>query len=101
MLLVDDEAVLSELPSKEEALLASSLGAADLSVIDEAILVSCRPRSLKVARVVMDAIRRTDRSTGSAVVSLYLRRLIALAQAGKLEVFGDARRPRVSEVALK
>lgn len=101
MLLLDDEAVLSELPSKEEALLARSLGAADLSAIDQAILESCRARSLKVARVVLDAIRRTDRTTVSAVVAFYLRRLIALAQEGKLNVLGDPRRPRVSEVALK
>jgi hypothetical protein len=99
MLLLDDDDQLSDSPTEEETLLAESLGAAGLLAIDEAIgNASSRTRWLKVARVVVDAIRAAGFSTEEAHVQLHVRRTIALVSSGRLDAQGNVHRPRFSEV---
>jgi tetratricopeptide (TPR) repeat protein len=97
----EDWPVLSESPDEEEAALANELGAAGLTAIDAALLKYTRNRYLKAARVIIDAIEDAgipiDDETS---IRLYARRLIALADAGAIEVRGDLHRPRFSEVRL-
>ena len=55
---------------------------------------------MKVARVVIDAIKAGRFSTDEERVQLYVRRTIALVSAGRLEAQGNLHRPRFSEVRL-
>lgn len=100
MLLLDNDDQLPDSPTEAETLLAESLGAAGLLAIDEAIVNAARTRWLKVARVVVDAIRAAGFSTEEAHVQLHVRRTIGLVSAGRLDVQGNVHRPRFSEVRL-
>jgi hypothetical protein len=97
MLLLDDDDQLPDSSTEAETLLAESLGAAGLLAIDEAIVNAARTHWLKVARVVVDAIRAAGFSTEEAHVQLHVRRTIGLVSAGRLDVQGNVHRPRFSE----
>ena len=100
MLLLDDDDRVPASATEAEAALAGRLGKAGLAAVDAAIVGATRPKWLKVARVVWDAIKAGGYSTDEEQVQLHLRRVIALVDAGKLEAQGDLYRPRFSEVRL-
>src|SRR4051812_24941958 len=100
MLLLDDSDQVTALPTEGEAALTSSLGPARLAAIDEAIAKAAQPRWLKVARVVIDAIKAGGFATNDDEVQLHVRRVIALVDAGRLEAQGNLHRPRFSEIRL-
>lgn len=95
-----DKRELTETPDADEAALAEQLGAAGLAKADATLLKCARPRFYKVARVLSDAIEADDFEVTDTLVCVYLRRLIALVDAGALEGAGNLRRPRFSEVRL-
>jgi hypothetical protein len=102
MLLLDDDDELPPQPNEAEARLSSELGDARLQAIDHAIRQSARPRWLKVARVVIDALKAGSFDTpDDATIHLHVRRLISLVEFGTLESQGNLRRPRWSEVRLR
>jgi hypothetical protein len=100
MLLLDDDDQVPASPTQGEAVLADALGVAGLASVDEAIVKASQRRWLKVARVVVDAIKAGGFSTEEEQVRLHVRRIIALVEAGTLEGQGNLRRPRFSEVRL-
>ena len=100
MLLLADDDEVPALPTEAETSLAGSLGSDGLQAIDEAIGNAARPHWLKVARIVVDAIRSAGFTTEEAQVQLHVRRTIALVSAGLLEAQGNLHRPRFSEVRL-
>lgn len=100
---IDDEPVkweLPDVPDEEEAIAAEKLGAEGLAKADATLLKCVRQRWSKVARVLCDAIEADDFEIAHALVCVYLRRLIELADVGAIEVAGNIRRPRFSEVRL-
>lgn len=100
MLLWDDEDQVTPVPTAGEAALVASLGRAGLAAIDAAILKATRPRWLKVARVVVDAVKAGGFATDDDAVQLHVRRVVALVDAAKLAAQGNLLRPRFSEVRL-
>ena len=91
---------MPEAPTEAENLLTDSLGPQVLLAIDEAIMNATRPKWMKVARVVVDAIHAGGFTTEDEQVQLHVRRIIALAVAGKIEAQGNLLRPRFSEIRL-
>jgi hypothetical protein len=82
----------------EEVMLPPSISEADL---DAVILSKLKPHSLKVARVIGDVMRAFDErglSIGEETVGVRIR---WLADADRINGFGDLRRWRFSEVSLK
>jgi hypothetical protein len=100
LLLIDDNDQLPAEPSDGETILAEAVGAAGLEAVDHALRSATQPRWLKVARVVIDAIKAGGHGADEARVHLYARRVIALVDAGALEAQGNLRRPRFSEIRL-
>jgi len=98
--IADEKWQLPEEPSEEETALAAKLGPEGLAKADASLLNWIPKGSRKVARVLMDAIEADDLHPNDAAVEVYLRRLIGLADKGLIEVFGNIRRPRYSEVQL-
>lgn len=95
MLLLDDDDVLAETPDQAEAALAQEVGLAGLHAIDAALVAHTRRVQSKVARVVFDAMRAGGYSYDEdSHVALHVRRVMALVATGRLEGFGDLRRPR-------
>lgn len=98
MLLFDADP-LPAFPSPAETALADRLGPEGIREIDEAILHASAARFLKVARIVIDSLDAVGSSwRDEPTVHLHVRRVIALAKAGRLESQGDLHRPRWSEV---
>lgn len=56
MLLLDDDDELTASPEPGESELVTQLGSARLEAIDAALISHARPRWLKVARIVSDAL---------------------------------------------
>jgi hypothetical protein len=101
MLLLDDHAELPARPDEAEAALEAQLGEQGLSATDEMLKKHTRRRWLKVSRVVADALEASGVPVSNeGYVALYVRRTIALVDAGLFEAQGDLRRPRRSEVRL-
>jgi hypothetical protein len=84
-------------------------------LVDQTILACCKPRFLKVARVITDVVKALEPPqplglTEEALVALEARtrtvedfivgRIKALVETGRLEGAGDLDRPRHSEVRL-
>jgi hypothetical protein len=101
MMLLHDAGDLPDVPDKREAALLASLGPSDIEAIDQAIIECCRPHSLKIARIALDVMSRRDLPSEDAAACIVIRRVIALADAGKLQILGNPRRPRFSEVLIK
>lgn len=102
MLLLDDNDELPSLPENAEATLAAQLGAEGLHAIDEALSQHARRGWLKVACVVVDALKAGGFPiSDDAYIALHVRRLITLVHSGVLEAQGNPRRPRRSEVRLR
>jgi len=68
-------------------------------LVDEAILAHCRPRSLKVARIISDTAKALG-SSGEAAFYFIADRIKALVEAERLEGAGDLDRWGYSEVRL-
>lgn len=82
----------------KDVVLPAPLSAA---VIDKVILSCLKPQWLKVARVVGDAVVRSNESglpIDDLVVAAHIQ---ALAETGVIESQGDLRKWRFSEVRLK
>jgi hypothetical protein len=82
----------------EDATLPPSISEADLDAI---ILSKLRPRSLKVAKVISDVMNSFDEQEVSIDVQIIAARIQQLAETHQIESFGDVRKWRYSEVALK
>lgn len=92
-----------ELPltlDEEETALATRLGPDGLRAIDAALTSVTRPVWMKVARVIVDALKAGGFPTADVYIRLHNHRVIALIEAGVLEVQGNPRWPRFSEVRL-
>ncbi len=102
MLLIDDDDELPEVPSpeEEEVELAEQLGVDGLNAIDAALLAWTERTQHKVARIVARALDAGGFLPSDDYIELHVRRFINLARAGKVEVFGDPRKPRFSEARL-
>jgi hypothetical protein len=101
MLLLDDQAELSAQPDEVETALGAQLGEQGLSAIDDTLKEHTQRRWLKVARVVLDALTAGGAPVSNETcIALYVRRVIALVDAGVFEAQGNLRRPRLSEVRL-
>jgi len=87
-------------PDEEEAALAAKLGEAGLEAVDAALLKYTRDRYLKAARVIADALDACGFPRDDNHVALFVRRLIALAEAETIEAQGNLYRPTRSEVGL-
>lgn len=96
----EDKWELPDKPSEAEKALAAKLGPEGLAKADASLLKWIPKGSRKVARILGDAIEADDLHPNDAAVEVYLRRLIGLADKELIEVFGNIRRPRWSEVAL-
>lgn len=84
----------------EEQSAVAKLTAADLQVIDAAILANSSNRWLKVARVVTSAEDALSNSYPDLSYVFYAQRLIRLAEEGRLESQGNLEHMRFSEVRL-
>jgi hypothetical protein len=101
MLLLDDNDELPLVPDEAEAELASRLGEDGVRAIEEALVSHARAHWLKVARVVIDALKAGGFPVAEdGPIQLHVRRVIALVDSEKLEAQGNLRRPRWSEVRL-
>ena len=100
MLLVHDEDRVPESPTELEMSLTESLGEKGLAAIDDSILAAAGPKWMKVARVVLDALKAGGFSTEDENVRVHVRRVMALVKSHKLESQGNLLRPRFSEVRL-
>ena len=82
----------------KDVTLPKGISAAEL---DAVILSQLKPRSLKVTKIigdVMTTFRERGLSIGEEIVSARIR---WLADIGRIESFGDLRKWRYSEIALK
>jgi hypothetical protein len=101
VLLLDDDDELAETPSANEVAFAGALGPEQVAVIDERLLRQSANEQRKVARVIFDALDDGGFDAwDDGCLEFHARRVIALADAGRLEVFGNLRKPRWSEVRL-
>ena len=100
MLLLDDDDELPDVPHAEETALAERLGAEGLRAIDAALLECTGTVQRKVASIVARALDVGGFPASDDYIDLHVRRLIGLAQSGKLVVFGDPRKPRWSEARV-
>jgi hypothetical protein len=102
MLLFDDADELPSQPDEAEARLTGELGDAGVRTIDDAIGKSARHQWLKVARVIIDALKAGGfKTSDDTAIHLHVRRVIHLVDSGALEAKGNLRRPRWSEVRLR
>jgi len=84
----------------EEQSAVAKLTAADLQVIDAAILANSSNRWLKVARVVTSAEDALSNSYPDLSYVFYAQRLIRLAEEGRLESQGNLEYMRFREIRL-
>jgi len=100
MLLFDNWAVLPDSPDEQEVKVATKLGADGLAAADAALLECTRNRSLKAARVIMEAIGACGFPSTENYLRVFARRLIVLVEAGAVIADGNLRRPGYSQVRL-
>ena len=82
----------------EDVALPPSISEADL---DAVILSKLKPRSLKVARILIDVIRAFEERGLSIDSETIAVRIGWLADTDRIKGFGDLRKWRFSEVSLK
>jgi hypothetical protein len=70
------------------------------SELDACILACCKPRSLKVARIIYDSASLAGLLDCDEAYELIAQRIECLVVSGKLEAFGNLARWRHSEVRL-
>ncbi|MEO8904121.1 MAG: hypothetical protein ABI627_21595 [Polyangiaceae bacterium] len=101
MLLLDDDDELPHSPDEGEATLAAEIGVAGIDAIDASLLEHAQLGWLKVARVVLDALKASGLPpSDDSHIRLHVRRVIGLVNAGSLVAQGNLRKPRWSEVRL-
>jgi hypothetical protein len=82
----------------DEVALPSSVSEADI----DAILLSClKPQWRKMAMIVGNATKRSQELALPIGAEIFVARLCALAEAGRIESQGDLRKWRHSEVRLR
>jgi len=84
--------------TEEEVQATSQLSSDELHSIDEAILLETGDRYLKVARIVARAANNWAGPTESVPLVFYVERIRRLVKEGVLEIQGDLRYMRFSEV---
>ena len=72
----------------------------DIGAIDAALMSSVVQNWRKLARVVAQAIEKTEKRFPSVPDIFYAQRVMALRDAGKVDSHGHLRRMRYSEVRL-
>ena len=97
MLLLDDDDELTELPDELEVNLAERLGASGLAAIDASLLACTDKVQHKIARIISRALDAGGFPPEDDYIAVHARRLIGLADAGAVVIFGNPRRPRWSE----
>lgn len=97
MLLLDDDDELPELPDELEMDLTERLGSGGLASIDANLLACTDKTQHKVARIIARALDAGRFPPTDDYVAVHARRLIRLANAGVVTIFGNPRRPRWSE----
>ncbi|MEI9937419.1 MAG: hypothetical protein WDO69_09360 [Pseudomonadota bacterium] len=97
MLLVDDDDELPELPDERETDLAARLGSGGLATIDATLLACTEKVQHKIARIISHALDVGGFPPEDDYIAVHARRLIGLANAGAVVIFGNPRRPRWSE----
>lgn len=100
MLLLDDDDELPASADPSESDLATRLGPDGVRAIDLELASHASSRWLKVARVVLDALRSSGFDVTDEAIALHVRRVATLVASGVLEAQGNLRRPRWSEVRL-
>lgn len=100
MLLLNDDDELPTSPDPDETELATRLGSQGLQAVDAALVGHAQRKWLKVARVVLDALRSAGFAVEDDATCLHVRRIGELVRCGVLEAHGNLRRPRFSEVRL-
>lgn len=68
--------------------------------IDSAIFAALRPGLMKVARIIGDALKSLETRKLPISAEIIGARILALAEAGRIEGAGDLQRWRHSEVKL-
>src|SRR4051812_40982939 len=97
MLLLDDDDELAEVPDELETNLAERLGSGGLAGIDAALLACTEKVQHKIARIISRALDAGGFPPEDDHIAVHARRLIELANAGLVVIFGNPRRPRWSE----
>lgn len=100
MLLWHDDGELPEVSDESETELAERLGPSGLMAIDAALIAATGQTQHKIARIVLRALEAGGHPVSDEYVALHARRFIGLAEAGRVAVFGNPRRPRFSEARL-
>jgi hypothetical protein len=88
---------ISSLLRWEDVSLPGSITEAD---IDSAIFAALKPNSLKVARIITDVVKILKERELSTSFDIIGARILALAEAGRIEGYGDLQRWMHSEVSL-
>ena len=84
----------------EEQEIASRLTVADMQLLDGALVGGTTTAWRKVARVVGEAMVTLQGRVPAVPLGIFIQRVQALVQAGRLEAIGDTRFMRFSEVRL-
>jgi hypothetical protein len=89
MLLLDDDDELPIAPDRDETELATRLGSQGLQAVDAALVGHAQHNWLKVARVVLDALRSGGFPVEDDATCVHVRRISELVRAGVLEAQGN------------
>lgn len=97
----EDEVEVPETPDVEELQLTLELGEHGLRNIDDALKRASDGKFLKVARIIVNALKGLSVRPSDLYVNVCVRRILALVDEGILETRGNVRRPRFSEARLR
>jgi hypothetical protein len=97
----EDEVEVPETPDVDELQLTVELGEHGLRNIDDALKKAADGKFLKVARVIVNALKALQVRPTELYVNVCVRRVLALVDEGILETRGNVRRPRWSEARLR
>jgi hypothetical protein len=101
MAMPDDELEVPEKPDVDELQLTLELGEHGLRNIDDALKKAADGKFLKVARIIVNALKTLQVRPTELYVNVCVRRVHALVEEGIFEARGNVRRPRWSEARLR
>ena len=101
MAMPDDELEVPETPDVDELQLTLELGEHGLRNIDDALKKAADGKFLKVARIIVHALKTLQVRPTELYVNVCVRRIHALVEEGIFEARGNVRRPRWSEARLR
>ena len=99
--MTDDEVEVPETPGVDELQLTVELGEHGLRNIDDALKKAADGKFLKVARIIVQALKAMQVQPTDLYVNVCVRRILALVEEGIMETRGNVRRPRGSEARLR